>query len=180
VTTHDLPPTAGYLTGEHVEIRAELGLLERDAAVERAADEADRLAWIENLGSCGLLEASVVEAVTTVPEPGSVSPRRAHLPARIEPHVDALVEALHGYIARTPARLVGVYLPDVVGDRRPINQPGTIDEYPNWRVPMTDAKGRPVLLDDLMRSSSVARRLAQVVAGEGASVTVTSVVDQQP
>jgi 4-alpha-glucanotransferase len=109
-----------------------------------------------------------------------VPPRRAHLPARIEPHVDALVEALHGYIARTPARLVGVYLPDVVGDRRPINQPGTIDEYPNWRVPMTDAKGRPVLLDDLMRSSSVARRLAQVVAGEGASVTVTSVVDQQP
>jgi len=180
VTTHDLPPTAGYLTGEHVEIRAELGLLERDAAEERAADEADRLAWIENLGNCGLLEASVVEAVTTVPEPGTVPPRRAHLPARIEPHVDALVEALHGYIARTPARLVGVYLPDVVGDRRPINQPGTIDEYPNWRVPMTDAKGRPVLLDDLMRSSSVARRLAQVVAGEGASVTVTSVVDQQP
>ena len=35
VTTHDLPPTAGYLAGEHVRIRQELGLLTRPA--ERGA-----------------------------------------------------------------------------------------------------------------------------------------------
>ena len=30
VTTHDLPPTAGYLAGDHVRLRDRLGLLERD------------------------------------------------------------------------------------------------------------------------------------------------------
>jgi 4-alpha-glucanotransferase len=177
VTTHDLPPTAGYLTGEHVEIRAELGLLERAVEEERAADEADRVAWLRTLADAGLLDPAVVAAVTTVPEPGSVPPRRAHLAARMEPFVDQIVDALHAYIARTPARLLGVYLPDVVGDRRPINQPGTIDEYPNWRVPMADAKGRPVLLEELMASTSRtrARRLALVVGDATASVTVASV-----
>ncbi|HET9186664.1 MAG TPA: 4-alpha-glucanotransferase [Acidothermaceae bacterium] len=180
VTTHDLPPTAGYLEGEHVEIRAELGLLERDPAQERAADEAQRTAWIEQLAAVGLLDQRTADDVVTVPEPGSVSPRRAHYAARVDRHVDELVAALHGYVERTPARLIGVYLPDAVGDRRPVNQPGTIDEYPNWRVPMTDAKGRPVLLDDLIsgRAGELAVRLAHVVGGEGVSVTVASVGDR--
>ena len=30
-----------------------------------------------------------------------------------------------------------------------MNQPGTDQEYPNWRVPMTDGLGRPVLLEEL-------------------------------
>jgi 4-alpha-glucanotransferase len=179
VTTHDLPPTAGYLEGEHVEIRAELGLLERDVAEERAEDEAQRVAWIERLAAVGLLDQQSLRDVVTPPEPGAMSPRRAHFAARVDRHVDELVEALHRYIAGTPARLVGVYLPDAVGDRRPVNQPGTVDEYPNWRVPMTDAKGRPVLLDDLVagRAGDLATRLAHVVGGNTASVTVASVGD---
>ena len=35
VTTHDLPPTAGYLALEHVEVRERLGLLTRSAEEER-------------------------------------------------------------------------------------------------------------------------------------------------
>jgi 4-alpha-glucanotransferase len=60
-----------------------------------------------------------------------------------------MTSALHTFLARTPSRLVGVSLADVVGERRTQNQPGTTDEYPNWRVPLADAEGRPVLLDDL-------------------------------
>lgn len=60
-----------------------------------------------------------------------------------------MTAALHALLARTPARLVGVSLADAVGERRTQNQPGTVDEYPNWRVPLGDAAGRPVLLDDL-------------------------------
>jgi 4-alpha-glucanotransferase len=177
VTTHDLPPTAGYLEGAHVEIRAELGLLERDEATERVADEAERVAWIERLADVGLLAHDIADDVTTMPRPGSVSPRRARFAARVDRHVDELVEALHGYLARTPARLIGVYLPDAVGDRRPVNQPGTVDEYPNWRVPMTDAKGRPVLLDDIItgKTGDLAARLARVVGDGSASVTVATV-----
>ncbi len=36
VNTHDLPPTAGYLAGDHVALRSRLGLLERSEAEERA------------------------------------------------------------------------------------------------------------------------------------------------
>ena len=39
VTTHDLPPTAGYLAGEHVRLREELGLLTRSADEELAGDQ---------------------------------------------------------------------------------------------------------------------------------------------
>ncbi len=179
VTTHDLPPTAGYLEGEHVEIRAELGLLERDPAEERAEDERHRASWIDKLAEVGLLSRDTADDVINAPAPGSVSPRRAHFAARVDRHVEELVEALHRYVSRSPARLVGIYLPDVVGDRRPVNQPGTVDEYPNWRVPMTDANGRPVLLDDLVegRAGDLAVRLAHVVGGTAPSVTVASVGD---
>jgi len=170
VTTHDLPPTAGYLTGEHVEIRAGLGLLSRSVEDERAFDAAERLDWLRVLGAAGLLDDEVVAEVSAA---GSSPTDGEPLAARLEPHVDRIVEALHAYVARTPARLVGVYLPDIVGDRRPVNQPGTVDEYPNWRVPMTDARRRPVLLEDLMTSTR-ARRLALVVADPAASVTVAS------
>ena len=38
VTTHDLPPTAGYLAGDHVRLRDSLGLLTRPVEEELAAD----------------------------------------------------------------------------------------------------------------------------------------------
>ena len=164
VTTHDLPPTAGYLTGEHVELRYELGLLERPIDEERRADEAARVGWLHALVDAGLLDPGIVTAVTTAAEPGTVSPRRDNFHTRVEPYVDRIVDALYAYLAATPARLIGIYLPDVVGDRRPVNQPGTIDEYPNWRVPMADEKERPVLLEELMASPRAAR-LAGLVSG---------------
>ena len=50
--------------------------------------------------------------------------------------------ALHRYLTWTPSRLICVALSDLVGDRRTQNQPGTIDEYPNWRVPLSGPDGR--------------------------------------
>ena len=53
-----------------------------------------------------------------------------------------------------------VALTDAVGDRRTQNQPGTIDEYPNWRVPLAGPDGVPVLLEDVVssgRAAAVAR-----------------------
>jgi 4-alpha-glucanotransferase len=158
VTTHDLPPAAGYLTGAHVELRHHLGLLERPIEEERALDEGERIAWVHTLDDAGLLGAGVASAIMA----GTSSD--ASFATRIDAHVEGVVEALHAFVASTPAQLIGVYLPDVVGDRRPVNQPGTIDEYPNWRVAMSDAHQRPVLLEDLM-ASPVARRLADLVGG---------------
>ena len=42
VTTHDLPPTAGYLAGDHVRLRDQLGILTRSLDEELVADEAER------------------------------------------------------------------------------------------------------------------------------------------
>lgn len=130
-TTHDLPPNAGYLAGEHLRVREELGLLTRDPEEERRVDAADQQGWLDLLVERGWLPADAV-------------------PPRTQGQVDATVVALHRALAETPSLLRGVGLNDVVGDRRTINQPGTARQYANWCVPMSDAAGRPVLLEELI------------------------------
>ncbi|GAB3213952.1 4-alpha-glucanotransferase [Marinactinospora thermotolerans] len=149
VATHDLPPVASYLSAEHVELRDRLGLLTRAVEEERADAEAQVAAWRGMLVDLGLLD----------PDTDPLSDQAA------------VITALHAYLAMTPARLVGVALTDVVGDRRMQNQPGTKDEYPNWRVPLTGTEGEPVLLDDLMADprlgETVRRALRPVSEGLG-------------
>jgi 4-alpha-glucanotransferase len=136
VGTHDLPPTAGYLTGEHVRLRDRLGLLTRPLAEETAAAEQERESWLDEVRSRGLL-----------PD-GS--------------DIERTVEALHRYLRLTPARLLCVALTDAVGDRRTQNQPGTSDEYPNWRVPLSGPDEKPMLLEDVLTSARAAT-LAEAV-----------------
>ena len=66
VTTHDLPPTAAYLAGDHVRLRDELGILTRSVDEELAADEADRRAWLDNLRRHGLLPDDADEEETVL------------------------------------------------------------------------------------------------------------------
>ncbi len=72
------------------------------------------------------------------------------------------MHALYRYLTRTPALLVNVLLVDAVGDRRTQNQPGTSDAYPNWRVPLCDADGRRMYVEDV-RVSSTAAALLDIV-----------------
>src|SRR5262252_4057840 len=128
VGTHDVPPVAAFVTGEQVTLRAGLGLLTRDLAAERADAAAALRSWQDALAREGL---------------GGPAARQAR------PDPAEFTVALYGYIARTPAVLVGVSLADAVGERRPQNLPGTTTQYPNWCVPLGDGDGRPVLLEDL-------------------------------
>ncbi|MFI8524743.1 4-alpha-glucanotransferase [Promicromonospora sukumoe] len=139
VTTHDLPPTAGYLAGEHVDLRERLGLLTEDATVLRARARQERESLVEVLSRRGL---------TT-----------------FDPSERELVEGLHRYLKDTPAALVGVSLADAVGERRAQNQPGTDSEYPNWRVPLADSAGTVVLLEDLFSNARL-RSLVTVMNEE--------------
>ena len=79
-----------------------------------------------------------------------------------------VVEALHRYVVRTPSVLVGVALVDGVGERRAQNQPGTDQEYPNWRIPLADGAGEVVLVDDLPENARLSSLLS-VVRDEMAS-----------
>ena len=123
VTTHDLPPTAGYLAGDHVRLRHRLGLLTRSLDEELAADDQDRDAWLALARERGLLADDAAEEATTA--------------------------ALHQLLGAAPSRLRCLALTDAVGERRTQNQPGTIDEYPNWRVPLGDRDGRVLFLEDV-------------------------------
>ena len=140
VGTHDMPPAATFLTGEQVTIRAELGLLTEPEPAERAAARAELDGWLTMLAREGLLG-----------DPAAVTP-------------EEFTVALYGFLARTPAVLIGVSLAEAVGGRRPQNLPGTVNEYPNWRIPLTDGGGAPVLLEDLGAHEGV-RAVAEAVRG---------------
>ena len=60
-----------------------------------------------------------------------------------------LVAALHAFTARCPSLLLSVSVSDLIGDRRPVNMPGTSDEYPNWRVPISNSSGALVSAESL-------------------------------
>jgi 4-alpha-glucanotransferase len=138
VTTHDLPTAAGFLADEHVRVRAELGQLGHSLDEERARVDKERGELLALLREEGLLGA--------------------------EESAEDTVLAMHAVLARSPARLVLAALGDAVGDLRQPNLPGTVDEYPNWRLPVADATGRPVSLEELRQSARV-RRLAALLSG---------------
>ncbi|MFD5938351.1 4-alpha-glucanotransferase [Streptomyces griseus] len=126
-TTHDLPSTAARLTGDHVTLRHRLGLLTRSLEEELTADLTDTAEWLALLARLRMLPEG-------------------------DGDEEAAVRAVHRFLLRTPARMTGVWLPDTVGDRRPQNLPGTWDQYPNWRLPIADAEGHPVTLEEITAS----------------------------
>ncbi len=125
VTTHDLPPTVGYLRGEHIALRSRLGLLERELDAEIEQDAAGREAVLDLARTRGLLATDASEKET--------------------------VEALYRLIRRSPSTLLGIALVDLVGENRIQNQPGTDEtQYRNWRIPLADHRGKAVWVDDLV------------------------------
>jgi 4-alpha-glucanotransferase len=114
ISTHDLPTAAGFLRGEHVRVRAELGLL-KDVAAEKAAAAGERAELLALLRSEGLL-------------PGEPD----------EPDEADIIAAMHRFLAATRSRLKLISPYDVLAEPRQPNLPGTIDEYPNWRLPLPE------------------------------------------
>jgi 4-alpha-glucanotransferase len=123
------------LAGAHVGLRTELGLVsDVDAAIEQAADELQRLV--------GMLRERdwVIE----------------------DYEEEDLIAGVHRMVMASPAVLTGVAITDAVGDMRAQNVPGTFEEYPNWRIPLTDRNGVPVLLDNLFDHPRMRRLVAAI------------------
>jgi len=140
ITTHDLPTAAGFLAQEQVRVRHELGQLALPLEQERQRVWAERQAVLAMLARTGLLE-------------------RYRDP----------VLAMHAALVTSPCRIVLAAFGDAVGDLRQPNLPGTVDEYPNWQLPVADGDGRPLGLEDLLAAEGVRRLtalLAQVVPGD--------------
>ncbi|MEO5876971.1 MAG: 4-alpha-glucanotransferase [Streptosporangiaceae bacterium] len=143
VGTHDLPPIAGMLHGDHIALRERLGLLTRPVEEEYRYHREELAAWFALLADLGLLRAE---------DQGEEA---------------AVVRALHGFLARTPARLIGVSLADAAGERRTQNQPGTVEEYPNWRVPLGGPDGRDLGLEDLYTDARLRSLIEPITRAAG-------------
>lgn len=139
VTTHDLPPTAGYLAAEHIELREKLGVLSTDPEVEAAEDLQWQAEILDAAVAAGALAPSTQDDGSYV---GLARDQRGSLPE--------LMAGLHAFVAGTPSALTCVSLVDMVGDKRAQNQPGTTrDLYPNWCIPLCDNDGEPVSIEAL-------------------------------
>ena len=129
VNTHDMPPAAGYLDYEHVRIRKRLHLL------TGSAEEFERSARREHDAMLRML----VDGGWVNPE--WLQDERAHR--------RQIIEAQYSALCASPSKLLAASVADGVGETRAQNQPGTNNEYPNWRIPLADAEGNVVPVEEL-------------------------------
>jgi 4-alpha-glucanotransferase len=110
--THDHAPLAGFWSGRDIELRRQAGDLESDEAVVQARREREQVkrAMLERLAQDGVL------------------------PAAEEPETGAMLRgAVHEFLCRTPAALVGLNLDDLAGEAEPVNLPGVqAERYASW------------------------------------------------
>ena len=126
--THDMAPLAGFWQGRDIDVRAEVGLIEKDS-VEKARDERDeqRTALLRRLSQERVLPSAYM--------PKSAAELRA---------------AVHAFVCRTPSRLVGLALDDLAGEVDQVNVPGVSpDKFPCWTRKMRES------LETLMLSTEV-------------------------
>lgn len=134
LSTHDLPTFEGWWRGDDIRLRREHGLIESAAADEQLAQRnLDRHRLSATLRGAGLLTEADAAA------PGAVAD---------DPLPAALLTAIHRYLATTPSRLLAVRIEDLCGEREPVNLPGTVDSYPNWKrklaSPIEEMASRPL------------------------------------
>ena len=145
VTTHDLPPTAGYLQFEHVKLREQLHLLSGPVEEFQASATDERNAMMDRLVESGLITPEVA--------------------GDVEGHIQEIVEAMHKMLLKSPSVLLQAALVDGVGETRTQNQPGTSSEYSNWRVPLAGPDLKVVHTDEVFDLPRV-QSLAAIMNGE--------------
>lgn len=129
VNTHDMPPAAGYLEYGHVKLREQLGLLSGPVEEFQKSATAEHNAMLNMLVEEGYLDKAALDDEA----------------ANENEIIDALYRGLKG----SPCKLMAASIVDAVGEKRTQNQPGTNNEYPNWRIPLADGEGNVVPLEKL-------------------------------
>jgi 4-alpha-glucanotransferase len=134
--SHDTPTLAGWWSGADIDVRHALGLFDADVAAHGHRErEQDRARLLDLLHAEGL---GIARPEASTPE---------------------LAGAVHRLLARTPCRLLGVQVEDLVGAVEQVNVPGTTDEHPNWRRKL------PVEIDRLL-DLPTAQAIVAAVADE--------------
>ena len=133
-STHDLPTIAGWWRGSDIRARATCARMSRSAREnEELAREADRSALWQALAKDG-------DAAGPMPPADKAQ---------------SVVDAALTFVARTRAPLALLPLEDMLGREEQPNLPGTIDQYPNWRLRLT--RPAETLLDEPGTAARVER-----------------------
>jgi 4-alpha-glucanotransferase len=124
IGTHDLPPLAGWWIADDIAFRTRVGMYSGEAAAREALTEREqaRLQLLAALEGAGAADAATVARLRDDACRGGSAAV-----------FDALAEAVHRFLAKSPAVLVVVALEDVLGEIGAVNVPGTVEEHPNWR-----------------------------------------------
>ncbi|MEV0901852.1 4-alpha-glucanotransferase [Actinoplanes sp. NPDC049802] len=128
--THDQATIAGLLTGADQRDMARIGKAFDTADIERTRDELCRQAGLD--------------------------PSEPLDPARI----GTAILAQHRRLAACPSRIALATLDDAAAVAERPNMPGTVDEYPNWRIAL------PAPVEDLL-ATPLARDLLEVLRTRG-------------
>ena len=115
--THDMATLAGFWAAKDIEDRARVGLIEGEKALAQAREERekDKQALLDRLAREGILDA-----------------------AETPNDAAALRGAIHEFLCRTPAALVGLSLDDLAGELEAVNLPGVgPDQHPSWKRKMS-------------------------------------------
>ena len=131
--THDMATLAGFWEARDIEQRARVGLIDGDDALQEARR-------------------------TREEEKRTLLARLAHeeiLPSASEPNDKAQLRgAIHEFLCRTPAALVGLALDDLAGEVDAVNLPGVgPDKHPSWKRKMS------MTIDEMRMSDEVHKAL---------------------
>ncbi len=154
-------PLAGFAAGRDLHIRRAVGQIADDAA----------------------LDAALAERAGEYARVAGAAARRGLLAGEGEPDAVALAGAVHCFLARTPAPLVGVSLDDLAGETEPVNVPGVpVERHRSWsrrmRVPLEAIADTPAAR--ATRSGPRESRAKPSVAAPGRSAGPASALDSQP
>jgi 4-alpha-glucanotransferase len=137
-TTHDHVPLAGYVSGDDLRIRRRIGSVPDDHTLARQLQQRQ----VDGQALRRRLESEIPESA---PLSNAAPPQ--------------LCAAVHRFLAKTPAPLVGVLLDDLTGEREPVNFPGVGPErHPSWSRRMT------MPIEQLEDDPAVAMALSGVAA----------------
>ena len=125
-------------------MREQLGLLSCPVEEFQKSAEAEHNAMLSMLVDEGYLDASALEDEL----------------ANENEIIDALYRGLKG----SPCKLMAASIVDAVGEKRTQNQPGTSNEYPNWRIPLADGDGNVVPLEQLFDNTRL-QEIAAIMRG---------------
>ena len=122
LATHDLPTLEGWWRGADVDLRLRFGLIdEASASVQRESRRIERSQLAGNLVQSGLIDQQSADMVLSMNMDSDTPLRRD------------FVVAVHRHLARAASRLSAIRIEDLAAERDPVNLPGTVLEYPNWR-----------------------------------------------